>query len=67
MIFGRWGNLFAEMFIWIGVWGIFDLLISKLRLTTDQRFMFYVSVILISFGVIFYINKGFVIKESIYK
>ena len=56
-------NLILTILFWIGIWGIIDIIIIKLKLSTNQTLILYLSLILISILGIKYLNNNLNILE----
>ena len=58
-------NLILTILFWIGIWGIIDIIIIKLKLSTNQTLVLYLSLIFISILGIKYLNNNLNILECL--
>lgn len=56
-------NLILTILFWIGIWGIVDIIIIKLKFNINQTLVLYLSLIFISILGIKYLNNNLNILE----
>ena len=51
--------LILELFIWISLWSLFDMIIEYYKLSKRKKIITYINLIIISVFLLYIINKSF--------
>ena len=59
-------NIVFELFIWVGLWGIFENILRRFKLSSNTKLCVYALTIVIAFVLIYLVNGSLGYKTTFY-
>ena len=59
-------NIVFELFIWVGLWGIFENILRRFKLSSNTKLGVYALTIVIAFVLIYLVNGSLGYKTTFY-
>ena len=59
-------NLLCELLLWVGLWNIYENILSRFTLSKNVKLFIYLMTILVSLSIIYLINDDLQFKNTLY-